>query len=103
MKTMKFGLVWYAMAFASQAFGTEPRIEDVEFPSHGVTLSGSIVFPESLPAQAALVFVHGSGKQTRNLELAKRLAREGIVSLVYDKRGAGKSGGDYESEQSVSE
>ena len=52
---------------------------------------------------AAVVFIHGSGKQTRNLGWAERFAKEGIVALVYDKRGAGKSGGEYEGEQSVSE
>lgn len=34
---------------------------------------------------------------------AERFARDGIVALVYDKRGVGKSGGEYEGNQSVSE
>ena len=34
---------------------------------------------------------------------AERFAKEGIAALVYDKRGAGKSGGEYKGEQSVSE
>jgi hypothetical protein len=33
----------------------------------------------------------------------ERFAKEGVVALGYDKRGAGKSGGAYEGEQSVSE
>jgi pimeloyl-ACP methyl ester carboxylesterase len=77
--------------------------KDVTFESHGAALSGSIALPDHGPARAALVFVHGSGKQTRNLALAERLASAGIATLVYDKRGAGKSGGDYEGGQSVSE
>jgi pimeloyl-ACP methyl ester carboxylesterase len=76
---------------------------DVSFESHGEMLSGSIVLPEREPARAALVFVHGSGQQTRNLALAERLASVGIATLVYDKRGAGRSGGEYEGKQSVSE
>jgi uncharacterized protein len=79
------------------------RVEEVEFTSHGAALSGSIVFPVNQPVRAAVVFIHGSGKQTRNLILAERFAKEGIVALVYDKRGAGKSGGEYEGRQSVSE
>ena len=85
------------------AFAAEPRVEEVAFASHGVTLAGSIVMPVDRPAFAALVFVHGSGKQERNLALAERFARAGIIALVYDKRGAGKSGGEYEGNQSVSE
>ena len=88
---------------SAQSFGGNLRVEEVEFASHGATLSGSIVFPANQPIHAAVVFIHGSGKQTRNIGLAERFAREGIVALVYDKRGAGKSGGEYEGEQSVSE
>jgi len=66
-------------------------------------LSGSLVTSPDRPVRAAVVFIHGSGKQTRNLELAQRFADAGIAALVYDKRGAGQSGGEYEGQQSVSE
>jgi uncharacterized protein len=90
--------------FASaHGFGGDLRVEEVEFASHGATLSGSIVFPATQPMHAAVVFIHGSGKQTRDMGWANRFASEGIAALVYDKRGAGKSSGEYEGEQSVSE
>jgi uncharacterized protein len=76
---------------------------EVEFESHGTRLAGSIVLPKDTPIRAAIVFVHGSGKQSRNLGLAEHFASEGIAALVYDKRGAGKSGGEYEANQNVSE
>jgi dienelactone hydrolase len=79
------------------------RSEEVEFESHGVRLSGTVVLPDQAPPIAAVVFIHGSGKQSRNVGLAERFASEGIAALVYDKRGAGKSGGEYEGNQSVSE
>src|SRR6201988_3348229 len=88
---------------STQSFGENLHVEEVEFASHGATLSGSIVFPVNQPIHAAVVFTHGSGKQTRNMGLAERFAKQGIVALVYDKRGVGKSGGEYEGEQSVSE
>src|SRR4051812_1022621 len=80
----------------------KPRVEDVSFSSHGVELSGSLVFPSVGSPRAAVVFIHGSGKQTRNLHWAERFAAAGIAALVYDKRGAGQSGGVYEEQQSVS-
>jgi len=83
--------------------GEEFEIEDVEFPSHSVQLSGSIVFPKNDAIHSAVVFVHGSGEQTRSLYWAKKFAEAGVVALVYDKRGVGKSGGEYEGNQSVSE
>jgi len=81
----------------------ELRTEEVTFDSHGATLAGSIVYPANGELRAAVVFIHGSGKQSRNLALAEQFAREGIAALVYDKRGAGKSGGEYEGNQNVSE
>ncbi len=77
--------------------------EEIVFVSHETRLAGSLELPKEQPVRAALVFVHGSGKQTRNLGLATRFAQAGIAALVYDKRGAGKSGGVYEGDQSVSE
>lgn len=84
-------------------YGETYIVEDVEFVSHGDKLSGSIVFPKDNKAHSAVVFVHGSGKQERNIHWAEEFAKEGIAALVYDKRGAGKSGGIYESQQSVGE
>jgi pimeloyl-ACP methyl ester carboxylesterase len=78
------------------------RIENIGFSSQGVTLAGSIAFPADQPIRAAVVFVHGSGKQSRNLGLAELFASKGVAALVYDKRGAGQSGGEYEGNQSVS-
>ena len=78
------------------------RTLDIPFESRGVKLAGSLVLPSSGKIHAGLVFVHGSGPQTRNLHLAERFARDGIAALVYDKRGVGKSGGEYEGKQSVS-
>lgn len=77
-------------------------VEQVTFDSNGDDLSASIVFPAKNELVAAVVFVHGSGPQTRNITLAERFASNGIAALVYDKRGVGQSGGDYESKQSVS-
>jgi dienelactone hydrolase len=78
------------------------RVREVDFQSHGVQLAGSLVLPAG-PVHSGVVFVHGSGKQERSLYWAERFAKAGIAALVYDKRGAGKSGGEYEANQNVSE
>jgi uncharacterized protein len=56
-------------------------------------------------AQALVLILTGSGRLDRdsngplhldvNLELANAIAAKGIASLRYDKRGAGRSGGDF--------
>ncbi|MCK8143162.1 alpha/beta hydrolase [Flavobacterium sp. I-SCBP12n] len=68
-------------------------IQDVKFESQGITLACSIVKPKN--PVAAVVIVHGSDPVKRELEFAKRLAKEGIAVLTYDKRGVGESGGVY--------
>lgn len=72
----------------------------------GVELTGTLALPDGdLPVPAALLLV-GSGEVDRNSdhpklalgvtrELAAALACAGIVSLRYDKRGVGASGGDF--------
>lgn len=64
-------------------------IQDVKFQSEGVTLAGSILTPKK--PFAAVVIVHGSDPVKREMEFAKRLAKEGIAVLTYDKRGVGES------------
>jgi pimeloyl-ACP methyl ester carboxylesterase len=93
----------FLLLYSFQVYGQGYKTEEIEFISHGDKLSGSIVFPVDKKVHSAVVFVHGSGPQTRNIEWARRFARDGIAALVYDKRGAGKSGGKYESERSVGE
>lgn len=67
--------------------------EHTHFLSHNVKLSGSIYSPPK--PQAALVIVHGSGKEKRMVDFAKTLASEGFCVLTYDKRGVGESEGIY--------
>ena len=69
-------LVLFSLLFSMQSVGENLRTEEVAFVSHGAKLSGSIVFPAG-DIHAAVVFIHGSGKQARNLILAERFAKTG--------------------------
>jgi uncharacterized protein len=71
----------------------DPIAREVQFGSRDVTLSGTLIVPSEL--NAAVVLVHGAGKRLRDLPLAQDLARMGVATLTYDKRGTGKSGGIY--------
>ncbi|MDQ3856220.1 MAG: hypothetical protein M3281_07495 [Chloroflexota bacterium] len=64
------------------------RKEEVRFSNGEARLSGTLLVPHGRGPFPAVVFIHGSGKVRReNLEnFADRFAREGIASLVYDKR-----------------
>lgn len=74
-------------------YGREP----ITCRNRDVSLAGTLFVPEGPGSHSAVVFVHGSGAETRDASnfLADRLARAGIAALTYDKRGAGASSGNW--------
>jgi uncharacterized protein len=79
---------------------------DVTFPSSaaGVTLAGTLTVPQGKGPFPAVVLISGSGPHDRDealmehkpfLVLSDSLTRKGVVVLRYDKRGVGKSTGNY--------
>lgn len=79
------------------------REEFVTFRNGAVTLSGTLLIPTTKGPHPAIVLAHGSGAQDRNgfvaniRFMADHLARHGIAVLTYDKRGSGRSTGDWAS------
>lgn len=65
----------------------------MKFSSQDVNLAGTIFKPKN--PIAAIVLVHGSGKETRMDKFAELLAKNNIAVLSYDKRGVGESEGTY--------
>jgi len=85
----------------------EVEKRDVEFQSAGVTLVGTLHLPSGGENLPAVVVTHGGGDNAagrRDTPLYSQIAETfpalGIAVLVYDRRGAGASGGepvgDYE-------
>jgi pimeloyl-ACP methyl ester carboxylesterase len=108
--TRVMGTAWCAAAFlplaifgATQSSGKSYDQQELQFKSHETILQGSALLPKEGKIRAGIVFVHGSGRQTRDLALARKFAAEGIAAFAYDKRGVGKSGGTYEQFKSISE
>lgn len=75
-----------------------------ENPVVGITLSGTLTLPASKSPFPAVVLIAGSGPNDRDeavlghkpfLVLADYLTRNGIAVLRFDKRGCGKSTGNY--------
>jgi alpha/beta superfamily hydrolase len=70
----------------------------------GITLSGTLTIPGDNAKHPAAILVHGQGPMNRDQSLlgmspfktmAHDLAGRGIATLRYDKRGIGKSEGDF--------
>lgn len=92
---------------AKTARGEGPLLaEEVRFESDGVALAGTFVGPGIAGARAAALILAGSGPLDRDSNgprfrgqispaIVDALAARGVASLRYDKRGAGRSGGDY--------
>jgi alpha-beta hydrolase superfamily lysophospholipase len=73
------------------------RETEVTFANGAVSLSGTIVTPAGAGPFPGIVFLQGSGAEGRwaSRYLAEAFARRGIASLIYDKRGVGRSTGDW--------
>lgn len=76
--------------------------EEVEFRNGDIKFTGTLTLPEYPGNHPAVVFITGSGAQTRDEEIfgfkifkviADHLTRKGIAVLRYDDRGVGGSGG----------
>jgi hypothetical protein len=69
----------------------------VTFASGNITLAGSLRLPATSGRHPAVVYAHGSGPGTRDQLslLAHFFLHRGIAVLGYDKRGVGRSGGDW--------
>ena len=84
-----------------------PRIETHSeeeisfFSKDGTQLAGSLLLPSGKGPHSAVVFAHGSNAQNRNgffgniRFIAEAYARSGIAALIFDKRGTGRSKGDW--------
>lgn len=81
---------------------------EVHIPAGEIRLSGTLRMSDGASAGVAALLLSGSGPIDRNSDakrlrlgvagrLAERLSAAGITTLRYDKRGVGKSGGDYRS------
>jgi dienelactone hydrolase len=88
----------FSFTRASQA-PPPPRQEDITFPSGDLNLAGTIFIPAGKGSHPGIVFLHGSGAEGRWASnfLAAAFARRGFAALAFDKRGVGKSGGDWQS------
>ena len=73
--------------------------EDVTFRNGNVVLAGSLYVPSTPGRHPAIVFLQGSGPEIRwgaNRFWADYFARRGIAALIYDKRGSGRSSGNWQ-------
>lgn len=71
--------------------------EDVSFTNGGVTLSGTLVLPPAKGPSPAVVLINGSGPSVRSdlRVFADYFALNGVAALIYDKRGCGRSTGNW--------
>ena len=83
----------------SGAYATRVPVarEEVTFKNGDVTLAGTLLLPAAKGKRSAIVFTHGGGPQLREVfwGLGYLYAARGFAVLSYDKRGVGKSTGNW--------
>jgi dipeptidyl aminopeptidase/acylaminoacyl peptidase len=98
MKRILLAFITSMSLLKCDAYKTSPPIEIVRFNNKRVSLEGVLHLPEGLQKYPLAIFIHGSGRTTRNdyEELVAPLLRANIAVFRYDKRGVGASEGVYE-------
>lgn len=97
------GAMWVVvsalMLLPASARAQQFTTETVTWRTGEVSLEGTLYLPKSAGPYPCAVFIHGSGTLPRSerifREHAERLAPVGLAMLIYDKRGTGKSTGDW--------
>ena len=91
----------YALLLTLLSFGFACQAKPISFEHQGDTLYGHYLAPESREEpKAVLIFVHGDGAATYDLEgyydlIWNRLRAEGYGVLSWNKPGVGKSTGNW--------
>lgn len=80
--------------------GEEDRVleQKVRIDGPAGKIGASLFLPPQPGPVPAIVFLHGSGRQSRdaNRFAAERFAKMGITAIIYDKRGVGETEGNFE-------
>jgi len=73
------------------------RDEEIPFSNGPVALAGTLTLPEGAGPHPAMVLIHGSNAQTRDAmgPWTRYFAGLGFAVLSFDKRGSGRSTGDW--------
>ena len=90
-------LEWEAQNNAPVPGARVGRERLLRIESDGVQLFARLQLPDSAPPYPAVVLVHGSGDSpgTEWLFNSDFFVANGIAALTYDKRGTGRSGGEF--------
>ncbi|HEX9764667.1 MAG TPA: alpha/beta fold hydrolase, partial [Candidatus Acidoferrales bacterium] len=91
------GLLAAGISAAEASASVERR--EAEFTSGDVSLAGVLLIPAGQRNLPGVVIIHGSGASDRSnawaAGFATGLAERGFAVLLPDKRGSGRSGGDW--------
>lgn len=90
-------MVWQQDGKTQTARRLQFRSEEVTFKNGDVTLSGTLVLPEGKGPFPAVVLTQMSSPAPRGAYAlqAYYFAAHGVAALMYDKRGVGKSTGEF--------
>lgn len=73
------------------------RASEISFFNDEIEIRGSLLTPDADGCHPGMLMIGGSGASSRDglMDIGRQFAREGMAVLVYDKRGTGKSSGNW--------
>jgi alpha-beta hydrolase superfamily lysophospholipase len=98
MRRISVAAVLLACACGAAAEPPIDPLQELSIESRGARLGATLYLPSSPGKHPAVVLVHGSGRTTAmemGRNFAPRLNAMGFAVLAYDKRGVGRSTGEY--------
>lgn len=98
--TLREGAETGSFAYSRVSEASQTWLErDITFQNGAVRLSGTLLLPGSGRPTTGVVFLHGSGAESRwaSRFLAEQIVAAGGAALIYDKRGVGASSGNWRS------
>lgn len=95
-----FGLLSPGLATIQGVEGAAAKfiMRELTFMNGDVQLAGTLYLPEGDGPFPAVVMMHGSGPDSRvpYIPDAEMLSEAGVAAFIFDKRGTGASGGDWQ-------
>ncbi len=95
-------ILFVALLLLASPSTAEIITKEVSFRNGEVQIFASLLMSQDKKGKAgrpAVIMVHGSGDGPREifLPMARWYAEQGFIVLIYDKRGSGRSGGNWQS------
>ncbi len=94
------------VAFTIKKLKSTSDTQIFEFEFEGVVLNGVLDLPKDQEPEGVILLLHGSGRtnavaQNKYSDVRKTMVKAGYATYMWDKKGCGKSGGNFDINETI--